>query len=120
MTTFPSPWTRDELVLTRWPGPVTIRYRSVACRAEGMHRAWTRVWKCWQAEDPELAEEHGLPVRAGVEEEWEAKRAGHGWTSVGPATGPPLIDFFFPLTPGLTTYNNPATLPAQPKETPHE
>lgn len=73
--TFPSPWSRDELVFTRWPGPVTVRYRSIVCRARGTRTSdggnniygwevtpW--VWKCWQADDPELAESLGLPRRS--------------------------------------------------------
>lgn len=69
MVTFPSPWTRDELTFTRWPGPATIRYRSVVCRARTfsaravgkLNAPITVVWKCWRAEDPDLAEAHGLP-----------------------------------------------------------
>lgn len=69
MVTFPSPWTRDELTFTRWPGPVTIRYRSVVCRARTfsarevgkLNAPVTVVWKCWRAEDPDLAEERGFP-----------------------------------------------------------
>jgi hypothetical protein len=61
--TFPSPWSRSGLLFTRWPGPVTIRYRSVVCRASGINvfGPGVVVWRRWRAEDPDLAEEHGLP-----------------------------------------------------------
>lgn len=65
MNSFPSPWDQDEHLFTRWPGPVTVRYRSVVCRARGISAPafgpGVVVSRCWRAEEPDLAEEHGLP-----------------------------------------------------------
>lgn len=60
--TFPSPWDSGEHLVTRFPGPVTVRYRSVVCRAANLGFTFI-VWKCWELADPGLAEELGLARR---------------------------------------------------------
>lgn len=60
---FPSPIERDTFEVTRFPGPTTIRYRSTNVYATGS--APLAVVSEWRAEDPDLAEQFGLPRATG-------------------------------------------------------
>lgn len=94
---FPSPWDQDEVVFTRWPGPVTVRYRSVVCRAANLGFTFI-VWKCWELADPELAEELGLVRRVAETPrflrpwEWSVERQEEVIRHVGPG-------FYYPRAP---------------------
>lgn len=108
MTPFPSPWDQDEHVLTLWPGPVTVRYRSVVCRAANLGFTFI-VWKCWEIEEPEVAEDLELARRVAEvprflkQWKWSVDRQEEVIRHVGPTFYHRRAPLPFPLTYANTT-----------------